>query len=103
MRNVKRHIQAQHLGRRFACPGCTYVATQKVNLVAHMKAKHTDIQAEGVEESSSRGVAGEKLNQMRGGLELADQGGLEDDCRDECEEDLPLFEHNPFKHKPVSS
>ena len=68
-----------------------------------MKAKHTDIQAEGVEESSSRGAAGEKLNQMRGGLELADQGGLEDDCRDECEEDLPLFVHNPFKHKPVSS
>ena len=39
-------MQAEHLGRRFPCSWCSYAATQKVNLTAHIRAKHGSARVE---------------------------------------------------------
>jgi len=38
--NLKKHIEAKHLGVTYSCNLCPYQATQKQNLKRHMKLKH---------------------------------------------------------------
>ena len=38
--NLKKHIEAKHLGVTYACDLCPYQATQKQNLKRHYKLKH---------------------------------------------------------------
>ena len=39
--NLKKHIEAKHLGVRYSCELCQYQATQKQNLKRHYKLKHS--------------------------------------------------------------
>lgn len=39
--NLKKHIEAKHLGVRYLCELCHYQATQKQNLKRHYKLKHS--------------------------------------------------------------
>ena len=39
--NLKKHIEAKHLGVRYSCELCPYQATQKQNLKRHYKLKHS--------------------------------------------------------------
>ena len=38
--NLKKHIEAKHLGVTYACELCSYQATQRQNLKRHYKLKH---------------------------------------------------------------
>ena len=38
--NLKKHIEARHLGVTYSCSLCPYEATQKQNLKRHLKLKH---------------------------------------------------------------
>ena len=38
--NLKKHIEAKHLGVTYSCNLCPYEATQKQNLKRHLKLKH---------------------------------------------------------------
>jgi hypothetical protein len=78
LRNVRRHIQGQHLGRRFPCSSCSYSATQKVNLAAHVRAKHAVCKV--LEDD-------EKIE------DPAVHWRIPDEDQDGCEEDLPPFKH----------
>ena len=39
--NLKKHIEAKHLGVRYSCDLCPYQSTQKQNLKRHYKLKHS--------------------------------------------------------------
>ena len=39
--NLKKHIEAKHLGVTYSCDLCSYQATQKQNLKRHYKLKHS--------------------------------------------------------------
>jgi len=39
--NLKKHIEAKHLGVTYSCELCPYEATQKQNLKRHLKLKHS--------------------------------------------------------------
>ena len=39
--NLRKHIEAKHLGVTYACELCPYQATQKQNLKRHCKLKHS--------------------------------------------------------------
>jgi len=39
--NLKKHIEAKHLGVTYSCDICPYQATQKQNLKRHLKLKHS--------------------------------------------------------------
>ena len=42
--NLKKHIEAKHLGVTYSCDICPYQATQKQNLKRHYKLKHSSQQ-----------------------------------------------------------
>jgi hypothetical protein len=74
MLNKNLHLQSEHLGHRFPCNLCSYAATQKSNLAAHIRAKHGG--ARGHRDESQR-------ESTRAEQEVED--------RDDCEELLPPF------------